>query len=276
MTRTVRISLAGLAVAVAALSLASVASAATLRGTVVHRNARAHSFTIASRHGRLSAVHARHLPRLGRAVRVRARRLRNGTYQALRLRGRHLRRHARLRGTVTYRRSRRLFVLSAHGVSLVVHRRRGHVRASSAAMPRIGHDVSVRVRLRHGQVELEGVNDHGEDNGTVELEGVVQSVDAVGRTLTLSADDEDESGGTVTVLLPDGFDPASFQIGDEVELIAILNPDGTYTAVSSSDEDSAEEADDASDDQGEDADDDSRDDDEPAESSEPGDSGSEH
>jgi hypothetical protein len=162
-------------------------------------------------------------------------------------------------------------------VSLVVRGGHGHARAASAGVPPLGHDVSVRVGLRHGEAELEGVSDHGEDNGTVELEGVVQSVDVTGRTLTLSADDEDESGGTVTVLLPDSFDPSSFQVGDEVEFIAILNPDGTYTAVSSSDEDNAEEADDPSDDQGEDADDDSGEDqagdNEPGESNEPVDSG---
>jgi uncharacterized membrane protein YgcG len=256
MSKTIRITLATLVVAGLALSAASTASARTLRGTVVHRNARAHSFTLASRRGHLSAIHSRRTPRLGRAVRVRARRLRDGTYLALRVRGRRLRRHARLRGTVTFRRrSRRLFVLSARGVSLVVHRRHRRVRGASNGFPRVGHDVTVRVGLHHGELEVEEVNDHGEDTGTVELEGVVQAVDVDGRTLSLSADDEDESGGTITVLLPDGFDPASYHVGDEVEFVATLNADGTYTAVSSSDEDNAEEADDSSDDQGEDSDD---------------------
>jgi hypothetical protein len=207
---------------------------------------------------------------------VRARRLRDGTYLATRIRSGHLRRHARLRGTVTFRRrSRHMFVLSARGVSLVVRGGHRHARAASAGLPPLGHDVSVRVRLRHGDAELEGVTDNGEDDGTVELEGVVQSVDVTGRTLTLSADDEDESGETVTVLLPDGFDPSSFQVGDEVEFIATLNADGTYTAVSSSDEGNAEEADDPSDDQeaDDDSDEDQAGDNEPGDSNESGDSG---
>ena len=271
MTRTVRISLAVLAVAVPALGSASAASARTLRGTVVHTNARAHSFTIAGRGGHLSAVHSRRIPRLGRALRVRARRLRDGTYQARRLSGGHLRRHARLRGTVTFRRHSRLFVLSARGVSLVVHGSRRRAHSASVHMPHVGHDVTVRIHLRRGRAELEGVRDHGEDDGTVELEGVVQSVDATGRTLTLSADDEDESGGTITVLLPDGFDPTSFHVGDEVELVATLNADGTYTAVSSSGDDDAAEADDSSDDQGDGADDDQGEDQGSDDAGDPGD-----
>jgi hypothetical protein len=250
MAKTLRISFAALAVACLALSAASVASAQTLRGTVVHRNAPARSFTVASRRGHLSAVHASHLPRLGRAVRVRARRLRNGTYRALHVSSGHLRRRARLRGTVTYRRHARLFVVSARGVSLVVRPSHGRARASARRVPNLGHVVSARVRLRHGCLELVALRDHGEDSGRVELEGVVQSVDVAGALLTLSADDEDLSGGTITVHLPDGFDPSSYQVGDEVEFIATLNSDGSYTAVGSSDENDAEDANDSSDDQG--------------------------
>ncbi|MGZ6576272.1 MAG: hypothetical protein ACXVHJ_35415, partial [Solirubrobacteraceae bacterium] len=55
-------SVIALSVLLASLALAAGASAATFSGTVVHKNARAHSFVVALRHGSLRAVHARHAP----------------------------------------------------------------------------------------------------------------------------------------------------------------------------------------------------------------------
>lgn len=248
MKRIIRISIVSASVAAVGLTAASGASAATLRGTVVHKNARAHSFTVANSRGRLSAVHARRSPRVGQVVRVRARRLRNGTFKALRIRRGGLRRHVKVRGTVTYRnRSKRLYVVSARGVSMVVHLRRSKARSAADTLPPVGDDVTVDANIdEQGELEQNDVDDHGADSGRVELEGVVLAVDANARKLTLSSDDEDKSGGTVTVILPAGFDPSAFHVGDEVELIVTLNPDGTYTAVSSAKDGDDREADDGS------------------------------
>src|SRR5437588_11505180 len=74
----------------------------TLKGTVVHRSKRAHSFTVANARGVLSAVHATKLPPLGRAVTVQARALQNGTYEAVKVKVGAKQKRSRIRGVVTY------------------------------------------------------------------------------------------------------------------------------------------------------------------------------
>src|SRR4051794_20197088 len=91
----------------AALLVTGVAQASSLRGTVVHRNHRAHSFVVANATGRMTAVHATRSPRVGTRVTLKATKLANGTFRAGKVR-RHGRAHrARIRGVVT-------FVDSAH------------------------------------------------------------------------------------------------------------------------------------------------------------------
>lgn len=122
-------------IAATALIPVSAASAATIRGEVVHINKSAHSFTVADRHGHLSAIHANRTPAAGRIVTVSARQLRNGTFAATRVHSGRRSHHVHIRGLVTYvDRARRLFVVSARGVSLVVHAR--HTSASSGRMVR--------------------------------------------------------------------------------------------------------------------------------------------
>jgi hypothetical protein len=266
MTRNLRTLLAATTTGALALALAGgttasarthkhVARGVTLRGVVVHRNARAHSFTLAGARGQLLAVHARRSPRVGRSVVVRARRLRNGTYAATAVRVGKLRRHARIRGTVTYvNRSGRSFVVSARGVSLLVHA--GHVRlravAAASDLPSVGDDVTVNATVDdQGDVEAGQVSDDGDaQSATVDLEGTVLAIDPTARTLTISADDDRQTGATLTVLIPASFDISAFNVGDEVELTATLNPDGTYTAVSSACDDNAQQANDGSNEQG--------------------------
>ncbi|GAC1322948.1 MAG: hypothetical protein NVSMB25_18700 [Thermoleophilaceae bacterium] len=84
----------------------------------------------------------------------------------------------------------------------------------------------------------------------MELEGVVKAVDPNAHTLTISADDSEQSGALITVTLPSIFNPSAYTVGGEVELVVTINPDGTYTAVGSSEDGSDSEADSASDDQG--------------------------
>ncbi|MEA2253096.1 MAG: hypothetical protein QOG70_3338 [Solirubrobacteraceae bacterium] len=101
-------------------------------------------------------------------------------------------------------------------------------------------------------MQTKEIHELGVDLGSIELEGIVIALDESTRTLTLSADDDGESSGTIAVNLPDGFDLAAFAIGDVVEIEATLNDDGTYTAVRSSHDDSVDEADGTDDDQGDD------------------------
>jgi hypothetical protein len=238
---------------VAALLPAAAADAKVLHGTVVHRNHKAHSFVVAGRSGKLSAIHARSAPRLGRRVTMRARALSNGTFSAksFKVRGRSDR--ARLAGTVSFvDAASRTFTLSDDGASILVH-----VADDTIALPAVGDVVRVVANLNDSTattVEAPAVQIvPAPATDTVKLEGVVLAIDQTTRTLMLSADDSDASGQAVSVVLPDTFDITKFAVGDRIEILATLNADGTtFTAVSSSGDDNATEADDQGDDQGDD------------------------
>ena len=243
-----KIGLAGFAAILALALVAGTASARTLRGTVVHRNAHAHSFVIANSKGVLSAVHARSTLRPGRVVRVSALRLRNGTFS---LRKAHVlgrTRHARIRGTVTFAK-RGAYVVSATGASLLVKDN------SPSQSPTVGDQVEVNGTIDdQGDIDEQDVKQIGTDSGNMKLEGVVLGVDQQARTLSISADDDNESGSALTVDVPQSFDITKFTTGQEVELVVTANGDGTFTLVGASNDDNAENADDQDNQQGEDDD----------------------
>src|SRR5690242_2662745 len=93
--------IAALALA-AVLGLSAQASAAGVKGTVVHSNKSAHTFVVAGRSGRLTTVSSRRFVRAGSKVRVSGRKLKSGAIKAKHLRVRGHARHARLRGLVTW------------------------------------------------------------------------------------------------------------------------------------------------------------------------------
>jgi uncharacterized Zn finger protein len=223
------------------------ASAASFRGAVVHQNPRAHSFVLTGAGGRLTAIHAGHLPAVGRTVTVTARQLRNGTWRATRVRVGRAATHVRIRGTVTYVNSaRHVFVLSARGSSLLVHARsslRHTLRAASDTGMQVGQIVSVEGELNHDSVDATQVQITGGQTSGISLEGTVQAIDTAARTLTVSADDNGQSGAAVTVHVPDSFDLGAFTVGEPVELSATPNADGTYTLEQSSDDTNAAHAD---------------------------------
>ena len=237
-----------------ALAFAASASAATFSGVVVHKDARAHSFVVALRGGALRAVHAQRSPALGHHVTVKARRLRNGTWALRHIRVGRSSARVHLRGTVTYvNAARHLFVLSARGVSLLVHENGAGIRAARAAADtEVGDDevVTVDGTLDGDSVDASDIHDHGQDVNGIDLEGTIQAIDTSARTLTVSADDSEESGATLTVDVPTSFDMSVFTTGESVELIVSPNADGTYTLEQSSDDSGAREADDPSEDQG--------------------------
>jgi hypothetical protein len=244
-------SLRGAATAVAAcatlLATAGAASAGTLAGTVVHRNSHAHSFVVAAAGGKLSAVHARRSPKVGRVVRVTTRRLANGTFAASRVRTSGRRTHARLRGTVSDV-ARRSFVVSARGASIRVRR----AASTTGATPDVGKVVTVATTLdQNGDLEADDVNEVGDDNDGIELEGVVLAVDPVARTITVSADDDNTSGRSLVVHVPAAIDMATFTAGQVVELSVTQTADG-FVLVGSSQDGDAHEADDDNNQQGDD------------------------
>src|SRR4051794_2703736 len=218
MRRTLVVAIA----AAASLAFAGPAGAATVRGTVVHRNAHAHKLVVATRSGRLVAIRTSRAIRVGRVVSVRGARIRTI--------GRT--RHARLHGTVTYvNRARRVFTLSARGASVLIHRRSSHAaRAAGDDMPAAGNQATVNADLADdGDVDANEVDEQGQDTNGIDLEGRILAIDTGARTLSVSADDDDESGSAVVVHVPGSFDLSQFTVGNDVELVVTKESDGSFT-----------------------------------------------
>jgi hypothetical protein len=224
--------------------VAAPASAGTLRGVVVHRNHHAGSFVVALPGGRLAAVHARHSPRVGRNVRVSATRLRNGTFAAKQVRVGGRARHALIRGVVTFvNRRRGLFTVSSRGASVLIHRSHRSRRARAAdALPTVGENVTVQTGIDdQGDLQDDNVQDNGQA-GTMDLSGTVLAVDPTARTLSVSSDDDDQSGQALTVHVPSTFDMSAFTVGKQVELVVTLQTDGSFLLQGSASDDNEEEA----------------------------------
>jgi hypothetical protein len=112
--------------------------------------------------------------------------------------------------------------------------------------------VTIDGSLDAGSVEAADVTRHGEDLDGVDLEGRIEAIDLVRRTLTVTADDDDTSGASLTISVPASFDLSLFHVGQAEELIVSPNPDGTFTLEQSSDDSGAAHADDPHEIQGDD------------------------
>jgi hypothetical protein len=238
--------IAALAVA-AVLGLSAQASAATVKGTVVHANKSAHTFVVASRRGSLTVVSSRKVARAGSVVRVSGRKTKNGL-KARRLRVKSHTRHARLRGIVTWK-SASGHTVAAHGASLLVH------RSSSGNGAPVGTPVEDDVTIDdQGDLNEDDCHHAGDVPGQIELEGVVLATDPAANTITISGDDDQEEAGAqmsddngsddqgddnddqgedlnpqIVVHVPDA---TQFTVGQKVELI-VTGPaaDGSFTLV---------------------------------------------
>jgi hypothetical protein len=223
----------GVLAAALALFVAGPASAATLRGTVVHKNRSAHKVVLATTSGRLAVVKTTRSVRIGRVVRVTGTHLRSGAWSARSIRTVGRSRHARLRGVVTYAsRGKRAFTISTRGASVLVHQKslRGRTaRAAGDTMPTSGEQVAVDTTIQpNDDLEADDVQNEGRDTNGMELEGKVLGVDQAKRQITVAADDDDQSGDSVTVDVPQSFDLSQFQVGNEVELTVAKQPDGSF------------------------------------------------
>lgn len=233
--------IAALAVA-AVLGLSAQASAATVKGTVVHANKSAHTFVVAGRRGSLTVVSSRKVARAGSVVRVSGRKTKNGL-KARRLRVLGHVRHARLRGLVTWA-SKSGFTVAAHGASLLVH------KSSAGDGAPVGTPVDDDVTIDdQGDLNDDHCHEVGDVPGQIELEGVVLATDTTAETITISGDDDqgedaqasDDNQGDdnddqdedlnpqIVVHVPDA---TQFTVGQNVELI-VTGPaaDGSFTLV---------------------------------------------
>jgi hypothetical protein len=251
---TRRAALAGAMTVVAAAAGAGAAQAAVVHGTVVHRNARAHSFVVADHAGHLFAIHAARSPRPGTVVTVSARGLRNGTYAARRTQvlAYHRGARLRLRGTVSYvDRQHRTFTLSDRGVSMLV--RAGGRRADriDSALPAIGTIVTATGTV-DDQADLndQTVQTDGTDPGSIDLEGTILAVDTTAGTITVSSTDNEQTRGSVLVSVPSTLGISMFTVGQEVELRVTPQSDGSYLLAGSCSDQGAQGANNQGDQQG--------------------------
>jgi hypothetical protein len=250
--------IAAVTAGVAFTGLAGTAGAKTVAGIVVHHNARAHSFVVADRAGHMYAIHASRAPQIGSQVVVAAKRLHDGTYLLERSRVvAHVSRSARIRGVVTWADKRTgSFVISAAGVSLLVSHRAGRMAhaagaASTPATPSVGSDVVASGTLdSQGDLEDQSVQTVGQNTGPMSLEGTVLAVDTTAQTITVSADDSEQSGASITVSIPSTLSITQFAAGQEVELMVQPTGPGTATLLGAANDASAQAANDQTDTQG--------------------------
>jgi len=251
--------------AFALLAMAAGAQAKTrksVHGTVVHRNAKAGTFTVATGKGRLFAIHSDSSPGVGTKVKVGVRKLANRTYGATTLvAGKH-RSKARLHGRVSHvSADGTSYTVSSRGVSMLVHTRPG------GAAPAVGTIVTVSGTLEEedqneeataedqdqneGNLEEEDLQEEGEDTDGFVVEGTILEINTLERTLTISSDDDQESGETDVVKVPPSFDMSLFSVGQEVELNVLPLGGGQFELLGSADDEGEQGADEDEDDQGE-------------------------
>ncbi len=242
-----RTALAGVVTVVATAGTAGAAQATVVHGTVVHRNARAHSFVVADRVGHLYAIHAKHSPRIASLVNVSVRQLRNGTYAARSTHVLAIHRGARvhLRGVVSYvDRRHGTFTLSARGVSMLVRTHSGHLARTADALPPVGTIVTATGTVDdQGDLNDQTVQTNGTDTGAIDLEGTILAIDTTARTITVSSTDDDQTTNSIVVSVPSTLDISMFTVGQQVQLQVIPQPDGTYVLAGSSSDGNGQQAD---------------------------------
>ena len=256
----VRTIVAAVVAAVALMGMAAGAQAKTRKavgGVVVHRNQQAGSFVVANGKGHLFAIHSASSPAVGTKVHVALRRLKNGTYSATSTRlGKH-HPHVRVHGTVSHvSASGDSYTVSSRGVSLLVETRSG------AKAPAVGTIVTVAGSAdedqnegeedqNEGNIEEEDLQEEGEDNNGFVVEGTIVAISELERTLTVSSDDDQESGETVTVHVPPALDISLFTINEEVELNVKPLEGGGFELLGAADDEGEQGAENGEDEQGE-------------------------
>jgi hypothetical protein len=247
-----RIALLGLVTSLLVFGVAAGAQAHRVKkvtGTVVHVNKGAGSFVVANGKGHLYAIHSASSPALGSKVKVSVRRLHNGTFSSTGTTSGGHPRHVRVHGTVTHDNAgTHSFTVSGRGVSMLVHSKTGH------ALPPVGTVVTVKGAVddeNDGQVEEEDLQEEGEDNNGVDLEGVVLEVNELARTITISSEDDQSEGETVVVNVPETFNISMFTVGEEVALNVKPLEGGGFELVGSASDEGEQGANDNEDEQGE-------------------------
>jgi hypothetical protein len=231
-----------LAVAIG-IAFPATAGAATFKGIVVAKQVRRHALVVTSKTGLVRTVHTHRLGlRVGTKVAVQARKLRDGTFSAKKVKPQGRAHRARIHGVVARRTGSRYLIAAGHSMLAVRGHRSFSLQDNNG--PATGDVVDVTVNTDDNELDEENVSEHGHAQ-KLELEGKIASLtaptaDAPGEiVLTIGK-------STINIVVPAGFDLGTMKVGDSVQLKVALSGD-TFTLVKS-DEEQNDDGDDGDDD----------------------------
>jgi hypothetical protein len=213
MTRTMR-SLIATAALLGAMPAA--ASADTVNGTVIARDAQRGTIVTSGRNGSVATLRVTRAAafKLGQRVRATATPLGDGTYRAAAVKRRGRAGAVKARFTLV-RRAGREYIVSAGASTFALRAGRGSGVSTAGAV------VSARLRVAGGKAAVAKAKQVGQA-ATVELDG--RFVDLTAGVLRLAVGAQDP----VAVAVPAGVEPA-LEAGVAVELLAAVGADGSFT-----------------------------------------------
>lgn len=203
--------------------------AQSLKGTVVHTNPAAGSYTLAIKGSELVSVHAPKLPEPGTKLSGSFTRLANDTFAATDdpKAEKASATEATFRGVITYTDpdpAAPAYTVSGRGSSLLIHVA-PDLTGAAPSLPPIGTYATVTATLDAGLVQKKLEPEPGPPSTYLDLAGAVKEVSPDGHLL-LSADDARESEADLTLTVPPGIDAAKLKAGDSYLATAEVDPNG--------------------------------------------------
>ena len=229
------------------IAFPATAGAGTFKGIVVAKQLRRHALIVTSKAGVVRTVRTHHLStRIGAHVTVTARKLRDGTFSARKIKVIGRAHKARLRGVVA-KRVRGGYLLSAGHSILPIHTRQSFALNGDGAGPNTGDVVEVTVDTDDQELDEQDVDEVGHVQ-TLELEGKVVSVTPATAT-TPGAIVLQVGNSTISIVVPPGTQLPTLQTGQSVELNVGLSGN-TFTLLNAQDENDNDQGEDEDDDGG--------------------------
>jgi hypothetical protein len=228
------------------------AEAQAMKGTVVHVNPAAGSYTMAVK-GELVSVHAPKLPKPGTKLSGSFARLANDTFAAVDdpKAEKAPAAEATFRGVITYANpdpAAPAYTVSGRGSSLLVHVTPDPT-GTAPTLPPIGTYATVTATLDAGLVQKKLEPEPDPPSTYLDLAGVVKEVSPDGHLL-LSADDARESEADLTLTVPPEIDATKLKPGDSYLATAEVDPNGPLKLSGITSDEHAKGADDPSSAQG--------------------------
>lgn len=200
-----------------------------LKGTVVHTNSAAGSYTMAINGDELVSIHAPALSEPGTKLEAPLRRLANGTFAEAGDLEKEKKEatEATFRGVVTYTdpdSAAPSYTVSGRGSSLLIHLDPDPTGAAPQ-LPPVGTYVTVTAGFDSGLRQEKIETEPGPPSTYLDLAGIVKEVSPDGHLL-FSADDNHESEADLTLAIPEGLDTTKLKPGDSYLATAEVDPDG--------------------------------------------------